>query len=724
MALASVSWASVRLERASLQPWQGVVIGNINAVTSHHSTLVIQYERQPDQTVFHKTDGKTILIDEQSFAFGQSVICKLKLRSFRRKRNVDGMDELIWAITNGYYARGIVDQCAVVDDNTSHTFLKPNSLLRLRVALSETIGVATQSQRVEQALLLGNKHQLDVDTKTLFKTTGVYHLLVVSGLHLAMVGTLVYFLTICLLSGHRNLLVKVNRRHIALIVSTIAIAAFTAIVGLTPPTIRAFLFVLLTLVVICTHHRIDGMQLLVATVTVMLLWEPLLLFSVSFQLTVSATFGIIYGLQHRAVKCRDRSLLICWLKTLLLVNLMAFLFTLPVLALHFGHVSFLGLVTNLFYAPIVGYCILPFGLAGLFFQTISLSLGNTLLGISQEFIVSIINQLSCWRELLKPLSEVRPGQVPGSSIILWYALVLTVCHSTFTFTNYRLVRNTIILTLSLLTSYLLLPHSSSRFADVMDVGNGQAVLLQITQKYLKKHNILIDVGSKRYCSRVVERLYRRRVRTIDAIYISHWDEDHAGCLDTILSHYKVSALYSSYSSLKNYSIPVTIVYQSTRHRYGDLVVSVIYPDDKQLPRTANDRSLVLYVKYDQKASKQEIHMLFPGDIESLVEAEVVLTAKTKAVKTPISLLIAPHHGSPTSSSNEFVEHFAAQQVVISRQKDLDTEVVQRYRQFAKSVHWTGAAGDLLLFRDNEGLKIAGYACDQDAKPYNGWGSCR
>jgi hypothetical protein len=93
---------------------------------------------------------------------------------------------------------------------------------------------------------------------------------------------------------------------------------------------------------------------------------------------------------------------------------------------------------------------------------------------------------------------------------------------------------------------------------------------------------------------------------------------------------------------------------------------------------------------------------------------------------PIDLLLAPHHGSHTSSTPRFVSALRPRRVIFSRRREIPRQVVRRYREAGARGWFTRHSGTLEVRFDPKWQpdpRVTGFACADDGAPYNGWGFC-
>ena len=215
---------------------------------------------------------------------------------------------------------------------------------RLRHALLEILDTTfpKDTAAFAKALLLGDRTGIDYKTNTNFKLSGISHVIAVSGLHVTILFTLI------------NMLVF-KRRWLVAAAGIPVLFLFAAVAGFSPSIVRACIMQCLMILAALLNKEYDGPTELAFSCLVMLLVNPLVITSVSFQLSVGCMVGIFLfngristyltesflGKKSRFFKVKR------WLISSVSVTLSAMTLTTPLVAIYFGAVSLIGIFTNL-----------------------------------------------------------------------------------------------------------------------------------------------------------------------------------------------------------------------------------------------------------------------------------------------------------------------------------------------------------------------------------------
>ena len=644
-----------------------------------------------------------------------------------------------------------------------------------------------QAQGVFKALIIGDRSQISPATRRAFNRAGVGHLLAISGLHVGIVATVAFGIFHYLLALSKTLLWRAWTRKGAALLSLLPVVAYGIIAGLSPSTQRAVIMISIFLMTFLFEKDQDPFNTLALAAMVILIVDPPSLFSISFQLSFAAVLSIIYGfswLQNRAAVPRSwikehwRLRLVNRLVSFFLVSLFAICGSLPLVAFYFNQISLVGLAANFLVVPLVGFMAVPLGLAALFLLPLSTTLAfwcvqagcwiltqalaivyffaDLPFAAVKTFTPSLL-EIGCvfvlgWAMLnvcrdshcvaVEPGSAtvpkvkfgpVRPGESPSNDSSGLRRILNTVRGMPFNkISKAYLARAAVLLvliTLSMDICYWLYQrywHPELRIT-IIDVGHGSSALLELPGGYTMlidgggfSDNSAFDVGK----SIVAPLLYRKKIRTVDALVLSHPNSDHLNGLLYIAKHFRVRRIWSNnevretlgfkkfMEVIANQKIKLPTFSKMARTlRLNGVQLDFLYPPqdflermEKEKWRNFNNNSLVV------KVSLGSTSFLFPGDIMAAAEKELVSIAGSRLNST---VLIAPHHGSRSSSSSSFLSEVNPAVVIVSsgrqgRFKLPNPTVIKKYQKHGCSIFRTDINGAVSLSTDGQQLKIKPY----------------
>ena len=501
-------------------------------------------------------------------------------------------------------------------------------------------------------MLFGETGSMAEEEWDAYQRTGVVHLFSVSGLHVAMVLGLIWFL----LS-----FIKL-RPLIRLILGAMVLSGYGFMTGWCASILRASVMALLGLLALTVKRKNDVYNALGVAAWVVLIFQPGELFQVGFQLSFITTLGIIY--------------LTPWLEKklycgkLLAVPLAAFLSSTPILAYHFSQVSLISPLANIFAVAVSSFATaLSFIAAVLTWFLPALA---TPFFLTAGSIMYILSEILIW------CAEFRWAGIniasPSPPVIILLYLILAILpvlsHWRYIIRNINVRIKTIVVFLWTLTVlFSCWPTAGEMEVVFLDVGQGDSFFIRTPGG----RTALIDGGGSPGSTFAVGKnvvspvLYHYGVNKIDLLMMSHNHLDHSEGLSEIIPDFQVGTFFMPPSEESNEmekkirelcqykKIPLHELTAGKRIRLErDVFLKVLYPmaeDDYN----GNNRSLVVKIIY------KGCTWLLTGDIEK----EAIDRLLARNVDLRADILKIPHHGSITSLVPLFYERVNPQAVIIS-----------------------------------------------------------
>jgi competence protein ComEC len=572
---------------------------------------------------------------------------------------------------------------------------------------------------VLQALLLGDRSRITDAQRSRFAQTGLMHLLAVSGLHVFLVGMVLYVLLRPLLMRIRLSWTAVEVGRAVLTVGVLG--GYMLLTGARPSVVRAVIMSSLLIGGVVFQRSSHPLNTLGVAALVLLAVRPPALFDAGFQLSMAAVAGIV-TLNPRfldAVPERYRtSSLGNWGVSMVTVSAAATLGTAPVLLFHFGWVSIAGLLLNVVGIPCTGLALsaaVAMELVGGVWPLAAAAFGST----SDLFVRGLL-LTSRWGAEWVPWAGLRVA-TPG----VWTLGALAAGMASLAqWPRPRLRWRWMAVALFLATAGVwasAVKPAARPTLDVLffDVGQGDAALVSTPEG---KH-ILVDTGPRSFggesaaAHSILPYLDRHGIDHLEAVVVTHPDGDHLGGLPSLLQSVSVGQvlhsgqrvqtdLYErSRTLLKRNGIPNRAVDRGDGFSLGAVRVQVLGPPAR--PRrhgieSENGRSVVLHLTYGATS------VLLPGDIESDAERDL---ARTYGSQLESQVVKVPHHGSATSSTSAFVDSVAdssqSTMAVVSVGKSNqfgmpDAQVLDRWRNVA-TIHRTSETGAVWLRSDGRAV---------------------
>ena len=653
---------------------------------------------------------------------GTRLTFRSRIRSFHNFNNPGGFDYRHYMLLQRIYGSAFVgvDGLHIEDPGKiAEGSAVERYRIQARQMIAQVVDPATQS--VLKALLIGDRQAIPPDLRQLFNRCGVGHLLAISGLHIGIVGGFVFALGLWGLNRWPAILERGWGRRGAALLALGPMVLYAVLAGLAPTTQRALIMVSAFMATYFVYKDGDTLNFLALAAVLMLIWDPPALFSVSFQMSFAAVFWIVVGLSavgsQKESHTRGISRWLNRVSVFLLITLWATLGTLPFIMTYFQEVSLIGLLTNCIMVPLIGFFVLPAGLVALLVLPFSpVAAGWCLQGAGWGLAYAL--------DGLQAL-----GRFDGIALSTFVPTVLeTTCYYAVLGLVVMKRRIKPIRWLALLAAMVIMIDGGywlhERFwhkdlrVTILDVGQGSSALLE----FPGGKTMLIDGGGftdNRFFDvgqRIIAPFLRyRKILQVDTVALSHPSSDHMNGLVYVLSHFHPQELLWSgdrastasfeafYQTVVNTGVQITdIMRLSRRMTVGEVDIEILHPEVKTMLTqqnltgdTYNNRSMVI------KVAMGTCGILFPGDIEKQTEEKLVDRCPQDLVN---QVLVAPHHGSRTSSSMAFLEAVGPDKVVISagwrnRFGFPHDTVLKRYQAIRSRVYRTDEHGAVVLRTD-------------------------
>jgi len=491
---------------------------------------------------------------------------------------------------------------------------------------------------VVRALLIGERSGLSEEQKLDFLHSGTLHLMAISGLHIGMIAGLGYFLVSQSWRLIPGLLLLVPAPVAAAFGAVILATFYAYLAGFTLPTQRALIMLLVVMLGIISRRSSDSGAILGSALLVVQLIDPFSVNLPGFWLSFIAVGLLLFGVSKNI----NASYIAQWSKA----QLVLFVGLLPMSLLYFQGASLVAPIANVVAIHWVGLAVLPPAFIGVALDVSGFPLGGLLLVFaanSMEWLMQLLHLLA-----RIPLAWLGHGTQAGVFLILaGLGIILLIVPVG---KPVRLLG--IILLLPLLFGQRPTPAEGAFWFDMLDVGEGLAIVVRT-----KDHTLVYDAGPS-FSSGfdtgqavILPWISRQGVRQIDTMMISHGDNDHIGGAYSLLEGIPVSQVLSS--------VPERFESASecrggSRWEWNEVQFEILHPPEPW-PFDGNNRSCVLRV------SNSSHSVLITGDIESMAEFRL-----RKAIpELEADVLVVPHHGSRTSSSEAFIRAVAPRYALVS-----------------------------------------------------------
>jgi competence protein ComEC len=579
---------------------------------------------------------------------------KVRLRRPRGLSNPGGFDFERWAYRQRVGATGYVRDSALnrrISGDSADC-----RLIGLRQRIADRLKKALTGQPGAGHLLalsVGVRSELTPADWSLLRRTGTIHLMAISGLHVGLVALFMHFIggqvgRLLLLTGAQTSPLVIGRACAAA-----GAIAYAALAGFSVPTVRAMVTVLVTVALLSMRRYISPWQILASALVAVLMVDPAAPLSTGFWLSFYAVgLLLLKGLElnhhegenrSRFSRAMRRTSILARMQIVLAIGLG------PLSALFFDQISLIAPISNLIIVPMFALVIVPLTLFGTVSLSISSALARVVLQIAAQAMEWALKILT-WLDGL-PVTVWHPPPMSSAAFALIIASTLVLLWPRPVPGRWSVLALLIAAIAGLMSS-----GDLKLRVVVMDVGQGLAVLIQTSG-----HALVFDTGPA-YRTRdagqsvVLPTLRYFGVRKLDTIVISHGDSDHRGGVHSVLAGYPDAVLMA----------PARVAIDGTSHVACEAGLTWVWdgiefrflhpePGNHDADWSENDDSCVLLVRSARTG------ILLPGDIEG--RAEAYLTGQ--GLIPEVDLVVAPHHGSKSSSSKAFVAATRPRYVVFS-----------------------------------------------------------
>ncbi|HSB04116.1 MAG TPA: DNA internalization-related competence protein ComEC/Rec2 [Thermodesulfobacteriota bacterium] len=587
-----------------------------------------------------------------------------------------------------------------------------------------------------EALVLGEQGNIPEKVKEHFILTGTAHLLAISGDQFGIVALLSFSLLIWILKRSEYLLLTLSVKKWAAGLTIPCIIFYAFIAGGGISVIRAMIMVLIFLISILLDRERNLLHTLALAAFLILMVSPPSLFDVSFQLSFLAVFSILYMVPRILKRLKGAEPLfpteLSWkqralnyLKLSLLVSGVAILGTAPFVTLHFNRISPIGLITNLFVIPWVGFLIVPLALIASLFSFLSHPLAVLLIHINQFITLILLKVIAFFSSL--PFASFFVSTPTALEIVLFYFLLFSAVHLRKTGkVRYLWIGFCFVLVLDLAYWNLKDRFRRDLTLTFLDVGHGDSILVE----YPKGRRMLIDGGGS-YDDRfdmgknvIAPFLWNQKIRGIDYLVLTHPDPDHLKGLDFIASHFRIGQFWSmglrtgseSHLHLEKTLEKRKIESFVLNDRIPPLEVEGVRvsflnpPKIAEIDRVSHDRNLINNSSLVMRIQFRNVSFLLGADIGQ--DAEYRMMREGYLIKS--DLLKIPHHGSASSSSTAFLERVKPIYAILSvGERNIghlpNPEVMRRYRQIGSKIFRTDRHGAITVITDGKEIEVKTFA---------------
>lgn len=552
---------------------------------------------------------------------------------------------------------------------------------RLRMRLSDRIRQSVRdgdSAAVLATMLVGDKGLLSTAVRNAYAGTGLGHLLAISGLHVGLLAGGLYLLLERFLRLFPFLILRGWTRKAAVFPAIFFAVSYALLSGGAPSALRAVVMTIGLFVLLSLRRSTDSWSLLLLAAGFLLAMKPMWILDPGFLMSFAAVCGLVMGFSRYPVAMPEKRSLIAasriWLEGLVKTSFFAFLFTAPICLFVFRQIPLISIPANLVMVPLMAMVSLPLAMAGLLASFLPGEIGGGLLSLSGE-LAHLGNVLT-----------LRMSEIPFASLE-HLTLTLAECFLLYAFfflwlgwknaafrPGLRIAFVCGLVCCAGLDGFRWMKSRKGPDHPMVlqwDVGQGSSAVIRLPGGFV----FLVDGGGFPWADALDtgERILApwldmQRIRTIDALILSHPHADHGRGFFYLAKNYRIRELWMPKQALDTpmgRELAGLLQGRGTRILHplpedppieiANVRFRFLGPGEENFSKE-NDASLVFRMETETG------NMLFTGDIEGAAEAHYLEKARPFL---RADILQVPHHGSRTSSSRAFLEAVAPSGAVIS-----------------------------------------------------------
>lgn len=606
----------------------------------------------------------------------------VRLKRPRGASNPHAFDFETWALERGIRGTGYVRMKPPPQQVAEQVQGWPYALHRWRAGVRESMREQLADGRmagVLVALAIGDQDAIAAPDWDVFWRTGVGHLMSISGLHITMLAALAAALAYCAWVRIPPLARRLPARKAALVIGLAVAFAYCLATGYGVPAQRTFLMLAVLVACVLADRRASPSRVLALAALAVVSLDPWAVLSPGFWLSFGAVGAIFYGAALRADGTGR-------VRAAAAEQLAVTLVMLPLLLALFQQVSMVAPLANAFAVPLVSLAVVPLTLAGALLPLPALlEVAHALM----LWVMQALEAMASWPLAMIESHAPRPWAV---------ALAIVGCAWLLAPRGVPLRSLGAIWIAPLFLVAAQRPPEGAAWIDVLDVGNGLAIVVRTA-----RHALVYDAGPTWLAeadagNRVVVPFLRGEgVPRIDAMVVSHADDDHAG---------GAASVARLRAPLWELSPRNGRCEAGMRWHWDGVDFAVLHPGGRPAKKE-NDRSCVVRVEAGAAAA------LLTGDVEARSEAEMLARGEDIVA----DVLVVPHHGSRSSSTPAFIDAAMPSVAIVSaahrsRFGHPHEAVVRRYVERGIEMRRTDREGALRVELPAEAstpLRVRGHA---------------
>lgn len=628
---------------------------------------------------------------------GDIVHLEVKVSKLSKKSTNSEYNEFNYYRSNGISYKGTIINCEVIEKQRNIPYFI--DCIKKKVFRIFDKSFSEKHSAILKAMITGESEFLSDETIETYKKAGIYHILVISGMHIGIiVGILSY-------------IIKISNEKIKVSAILCIVWGYVVFTGASAPTVRAAIMASMVLIAPLFSRNSDFIVSICVACLLLLLHNPLLLFNAGFLYSFGIVFAI--GFIVRPIFEFDYSFS---LKKLVVSTVIICFTSRFISANFFYHISNYDIITNIAISFIMSF-VIGSGISVVIFGMALPPIAFLMSKITKCLIFAIDSIAECFAELDYSYINVgKPSLFFNLTSMVAFALIVYIIYNRRKYINFRPLS---IIILGICIFVNLLPavffNDDNLYIDFLYVKEGDCIACSY-----KNFTFAIDGGANTYIygkdvkeieNKTLLRFYERKgVEKINCIFVTHTDSDHIDGIMNLLGKKDIGKIFladvehnsEKYEILKEKcrknDVNITFIKNGDIFKIDEnLSIKCVYPYI-DTTEDENNSSLVLNLMF------KDNKFLFTGDIDSKVEKSI-LNEDISA-----DVLKVAHHGSKKSSSAEFIKKVNPDLAIVSAGENNKygfpaDETIKRFENLKIKLYSTSEFGDIKLISNGTEIKM-------------------
>ena len=514
--------------------------------------------------------------------------------------------------------------------------------------------------------ILGNSKYLNKDVIESYRINGISHLFSISGMHVSLISLII--------------LKIFDKFKIKKIIVIFVLIFYMFLTNFSPSIMRAGIFFILLFINKKFKLNINNIYLMLILLSICIFIDPFVIHKIGFLYSYIISFYLI--LFNDLIKNKSK------IKSLLLISFISFIVSIPITVNNFYQINFLSIILNIFFVPIVSSILFPIIFISFL---IPIPLLNEFIFVFENISI-LLSKINLFVLVLPKINIIF--------VIIYYIVITYVL---FSIKN-RKYKNIVLLILIILIHKSIPYLNFNTEITFIDVDQGDSILIKLPNN---KSNILIDTGGKlniNISENTIHYLKSSGISKLNYVILSHGDYDHAGEAINLVNNFKVEKVILNCGPYNDLEKELIKVLDKKKIRYYSCIKELNIDKNKlyflqtEEYDDENDNSNVIYTELNG------YKFMFMGDASITTEKEIL----SKYNLPNIDVLKVGHHGSRTSSSEEFIDEIKPKYSVISVGKNNryghpNKEALDNLK--GSNVYRTDQDGSVMFKIKNNKLKI-------------------